>query len=223
MKTSDQIQAGMYVDGQLGQRDERKAVEAMCEDPLLQREIDEIQDLKTLMRNAYPLPEQQSPVVTTRSRRWLGWVASAAAIVLAFVLGVLLPGKYLPGEVGAHAIAVGDGSSPVILHVPENSPAKWSEALDVAQALEARQVKVEVLANSYGVNLLTAAHSPYAQRIRALLKEYPELAFVACATSLKKLRDEGINARLIDGVGTTPSAVEHVADKVAKGWHYIKI
>ena len=56
-----------------------------------------------------------------------------------------------------------------------------------------------------------------------LAAKYPELAFIACASGLEKLRKQGLDTHLLQGVSTAPSAVEHVAEKVSQGWRYIKL
>lgn len=223
MKVSDQIQAGLFVDGQLNRDEIPKTVQAMHEDPELQREVDEIQELKTLMKQAYPLEDERGKNVSGQDRRTLRWVASAAAIVLAFVLGLMFPTKDMPGKHKPISVVANDAAAPVILHIPDRNPDNWSEALDIAEAFANRHVKVELLANSTGLDLLSATRSPYAARIQALAKKYPELAFIACSSGLQKLREQGIDARLLDGVSTAPSAVEHVAEKVSQGWQYIKL
>lgn len=223
MRISEQIQAGMYADGQLNGDEVQETVQAMHEDPALRREVDEIQDLKALMKQAFPLTDGRAARMRGQRRRSLRWTAAAAAVLAAFILGLLFPGKgVLHGE-GGPTVAVAGAATPVILHVPDRDPGAWADALDIAEAFGNRHVKVEVLANSAGLDLLSVQRSPYANRIRALVKKYPELAFIACGTGLRKLRNKGVNIQLLEGVATAPSAVEHVAEQVSKGWRYIKL
>lgn len=222
MTISDDLQASLYVDGQLSHDEVQETVQAMHRDPGIRREVDEIQDLKALMKQAYPVSGQRSANIESDAGRPLRWIASAAAVVLAFVLGLFFPGT--GSEQGnAPVVASSNGQVPVILHVPDKSPQNWANALDIAEAFGKRHVKVEILANSSGIDLLSAARSPYAMRVKALAAKYPELAFVACASGLEKLRKQGIDTGLLQGVSTAPSAVEHVAEKVSQGWRYIKL
>ena len=223
MKMSDDIQASLYVDGQLSQDEVQETVQAMYQSPELRREVDEIQDLKALMKQAFPVAHERADEKVSETPTHYRWIASAAAVVLAFVLGLLFPGM---GEEQGDAprVAVDQGQkTPVILHVPDRDPNNWANALDIAEAFGNRHVRVEILANSYGLDLLSAKRSPYAKRVKALAAKYPELAFVACASGLAKLRKSGIDTGLLEGVSTAPSAVEHVAEKVSEGWRYIKL
>lgn len=222
MKMSDDIQASLYADGQLSQEEVQETVQSMYRDPGLRREVDEIQDLKALMKQAYPVPGRPARDAGSEERSALPWVASAAAVVLAFVLGLLFPGTE-EGQGSAPAVAATNADTPVILHVPDKNPDNWANALDIAEEFGSRHVKVEILANSYGIDLVSASRSPYAKRVRMMAKRYPELTFVACASALKKLHDNGIETQLLQGVSTAPSAVEHVAEKVSEGWRYIKL
>jgi intracellular sulfur oxidation DsrE/DsrF family protein len=223
MKISEQIQAGMYADGQLSRDEVQETVQAMHEDPALRREVDEIQDLKALMKQAFPITDGRASRMRAQRRRSLRWTASAAALLAAFMLGLLFPDKGVLDDGRAPAVAATGAGTPVILHVPDRDKDVWAEALGIAEAFGNRHVKVEILANSSGLELLSAQRSPYANRIRALSKRYPELAFIACNAGLEKLRKQGVNIRLLEGVATAPSAVEHVAEQVSKGWRYIKL
>lgn len=222
MKMSEEIQASLYVDGQLSHDEVQETMQAMYRDPGLRREVDEIQDLKFLMKQAYPVADKHTKRTEEAQEYPRRWIATAAAVVLAFVLGLLFPG--LGGQKDTTPmVAATDTKTPVILHVPDKNPENWANALDIAEAFGNRHVKVEILANSSGIDLLSASRSPYAQRVRMLAAKYPELAFVACASGLEKLRKQGLDTHLLQGVSTAPSAVEHVAEKVSQGWRYIKL
>jgi len=183
-------------------------------------------ELRSLLRQAYPI-EQAGASATRglarfRSSQWL-MVASAAS--LAFLLGVLTP--WQPGEQRVHG---GPGlasevqqAQAVLLHVAGRDPVEWRAALDQAEQLSRRNVRVQLLANSDGLDLLRASSSPYAGRVSELARRYPNLAIVACAAGLGKLQEQGLDTRLLDGVNTANSAIEEVAEKVGKGWQYRKI
>jgi uncharacterized protein len=222
MKISDHIQADLFADGQLSRDEVEDAVCALREDPGFRREVDEIQDLKALMKQAYPLTDGGTAMDEDQDPHRVRRVIWPAAVMLAFVLGLLFPGKEV-GNRPAAVVAANNTHTPVILHVPDGDKGNWAEALDIAEAFGNRHVKVEILANSSGLDLLSASRSPYGKRIRALAKKYPELAFIACGAGLEKLRNQGVDIRLLQGVATAPSAVEHVAEQVSKGWHYIKL
>lgn len=222
MRISDHIQAGLFADGQLSREEVEDTFCALREDPGFRREVDEIQDLKALMKQAYPLSDGTSARAGERKAHAARRLVWPAAVMLAFVLGLMFPVKET-GNGRMAVVAAGNTQSPVILHVPDGDKANWADALDIAEAFGNRHVKVEVLANSSGLDLLSASRSPYAKRIRALVDKYPGLAFIACGVGLEKLRKQGVDTKLLEGVATAPSAVEHVAEKVSEGWHYIKL
>lgn len=126
------------------------------------------------------------------------------------------------------------GSSPVaqarnvILRLGSDSPQKFRKTLNMVEHLMATSAhqpgfRLEVLANSDGLDFLRADTSPYAKQIEALMKKYPNLHFMVCGTSLKNLEQSGQKADLLPNVTVTPSAVEQVAQRLREGWTYTAI
>ena len=49
------------------------------------------------------------------------------------------------------------------------------------------------------------------------------VSFVACGTTLEKLRTANQSTDLLPGVMVTPSALDEALQRVREGWSYIKV
>ncbi|MDX1487832.1 MAG: hypothetical protein R3268_06515, partial [Acidiferrobacterales bacterium] len=118
----------------------------------------------------------------------------------------------------------------VLFHVSSTDSARMKATLDeVENVLDlyrqaGQQVRVEVLSNGPGLNLLRAATSPYPERIERMMRAYKNLTFVACQNTIDRLRrEEGIQARLLPGTTVTESGVAEILRRQQQGWNYIQI
>lgn len=127
-----------------------------------------------------------------------------------------------------------DSGSPYLLQHAHN-PVDWypwgeealATALDEVEGLlrsaraERRAIEVEIVANSSGLDLLADA-SPYARRVAALRKEYPNLGLVACGQTIARRRAGGLEVNLVPGTAIAPSALEQVIERLRSGWIYVR-
>jgi len=74
-----------------------------------------------------------------------------------------------------------------------------------------------------GINLLRADESAFAPRIRAMMEKYDNLTFVACANTIKRLQEKGVDVPLIDRTHARETAIDHVVARLRNGWTHIKI
>jgi intracellular sulfur oxidation DsrE/DsrF family protein len=86
-----------------------------------------------------------------------------------------------------------------------------------------KNIEVEVVANSQGLNLLRTDINQYAKRFSELSERYNNLSFVACSNAVKRLEKRGIDVVLVNRTNAEISAVEHVVNRMREGWRYIKI
>jgi intracellular sulfur oxidation DsrE/DsrF family protein len=56
-----------------------------------------------------------------------------------------------------------------------------------------------------------------------MMDRYDNLSFVACANSIKRLREQGVDVLLIDRTHTRETAIDHFIERLQQGWTYIKI
>ena len=123
--------------------------------------------------------------------------------------------------------AQADGTH-VVLHIATDDPARVNAALDDAEDLlktyssSHRKVRLEVIANAEGINLLRAGYSPYAARIEAMTKRYDNIAFLACRRAIDRMRTKGVDVHLIPDVKVVPEALDAIVSRLRKGWVYIR-
>lgn len=241
------------VDEQLAPEDAERIYAQMRQDAELTRRVCELRTMRDLMRLAYlrpptPMNSRQAELGLARSR-WslLRVIASnrsaiAALVAIPLVLGVAM-GWFLHGAGG-----LSTGSTPgseagntylqgtvnrdtrVLFHVSSANPARMKATLDEVENVlnlyqqAGRSVRVEVLSNGPGLNLLRVATSPYPKRIERMMRTYKNLSFVACQNTIDRLhRDEGIEVQLLSGTAVTESGVAEILRRQQQGWNYIQI
>ena len=117
----------------------------------------------------------------------------------------------------------------VLLHLDSGDPRKMAAALDYAQQIldQARRqgvhARIEIVANSDGLNLLRADKSPLIGRIDALSRQHANLTFVACGQSVARFQHEGQVVHLIPQAHVASSAVGEIAKRLQEGWTYIQV
>ncbi len=250
MKYEDSIseeQLNAFIDGELGSEDRSRVLEAIQGDAGLKAAACELRTVQELVRNAYDYPDQEEQ---RRCPPALGsWgKAIAASLLLACggMLGWLSHEQSTESKLQAmfwdeqssfqNASIVqaseDQGYKKVLVHVNTSNLDKIKEALDTAEELlqtyaqTDQAAEMEIVANSGGLDLLRAGHSPYAARVRELQQRYVNLTFLACQTAMDRVkREQGIDVskELLPGVGVTPSALDQILDRLREGWVYIKV
>jgi len=121
----------------------------------------------------------------------------------------------------------------LIVHVPQESPKAFKQAINIAnnipKQLGADSVKVEIVAQGPGLKLLTKG-SPEAERIQglAMLSENTlggGTQFSACAATMAGIKKRtGKEPVLLEGVQKVePGAVARIIELQEKGCSYIRI
>lgn len=238
-RISDEMR-GAFVDGQLDRADWARVAETAERDPALRDDVCQLRTLKETVRHAYAaLPprsdRKQRPV-------WLTWRTAAAAAVVAisgtvgwFAYAWSGGGSSLdPASVYAlrgdwHALRSDWRTldrNRILVHV--SSDARLGTALDEVEDLlraaraEDRHIKVEIIANRTGIELLDANTSRYAGRLAALQRQFPQLRVVACGQTLDRLRSKGKRITLLPGTEVAPSALDEVVKRLQAGWIYVR-
>ncbi|ARU32682.1 hypothetical protein CAP31_14005 [Sulfuriferula sp. AH1] len=162
---------------------------------------------------------------------WLGhdWSQSAPAAQVAqaqpqphvaFPVGTLRP---------VSLAGVSEDIHKVVMHVDSADPAKFKTLLDDVdyltrhQAVLGQPVQVEVIASHYGLNMLRSDVTPYAARINGLIQSHPNVIFVACNQTMRRLDKEGVKVKLLPHTQVTPTAIEEIVNRLQGGWTYIKV
>jgi intracellular sulfur oxidation DsrE/DsrF family protein len=128
-------------------------------------------------------------------------------------------GVSMPVRAHAHANTV--------FHIDMDDTQKMEKLLDRAEAILTasadRDAQVEVVANAGGLNLLRADTSAVAPRVREMMKKYGNLSFVACAKTIERLKEQGVEVNLINRTHARETALEHLVERLNEGWTYVKI
>ncbi|MFO8152061.1 hypothetical protein [Thioalkalivibrio sp.] len=224
-----------FVDAQLEGADRERLLTAMESDADLRDRVHELRRSKEWVQLAFE--DIRAPARPahrgTAARR--GWIRPSHAVAASLLLGLggFLTGWFVqeiqrPGHALAGAVLAAQeeaGSLRVVLHIDRSDAEGFVSILDEAERLFASgrgtPVAVDVLANAGGLDLLRTSVSPHAERIAEMSREYENLRFLACANSIERLREQGIEPVLVKEADTSTTAVDHIVDRLHRGWTYI--
>ena len=88
--------------------------------------------------------------------------------------------------------------------------------------LEGREFTLEIIANGGGVELLRKDKSPFPHRVEALMAEYANVSFMACANALRQLEEQGVKVDLLPGVKANHTAIDKIIHRLEQGWSYLR-
>jgi intracellular sulfur oxidation DsrE/DsrF family protein len=224
-----------YIDGELEDKTRSRLEDRQERDPVLAARVRELRSVDQAVREAFDgiePPVRHRPHATPRPGR-RGMAAAAMLLPAGILVGWL--GHSLLGVPELHDPLAGGINLPAqerqhlntVLHLDVGEPAVMAGVLDRAAAIltayAGQGVQVEVVANAAGLNLLRADKSAYAGRVRAMMDKYPTLAFVACANTLRRLKEQGVEVPLIERAHARETALDHIVERLREGWTYIKI
>jgi intracellular sulfur oxidation DsrE/DsrF family protein len=231
-EVSDEL-LNAFVDGELDVAEKSRLLEQLAQNPGLRARVCELWQLKEMVRSGHPL--KTTPKNATGSGRKLTrqrfTQALAACLILAVgagtgwsVRGTRDPARSAGFELGAKYLDEGK----VILHLASADSDRLKTALDEAEELAARRdkagnpVRVELMTNAGGLDLLRTDVSPYSERIKALRAAHANLHFLACQTAIDNLIRKGIRVDLLPEAEITESAVDQIIKRLKQGWVYIQ-
>ncbi|OFZ69019.1 MAG: hypothetical protein A2V79_10080 [Betaproteobacteria bacterium RBG_16_56_24] len=234
-----------FIDNELESREKSEIFDAIDRDDALKDRVCELRGLKEMVQHAYqppPAPEM-SPV--NKLRFWhppyLQNMPSLAACMFLLLLGGgsgWLMSAWSAAKSDFKAVhlfqpipgsGIGEESGKIIVHVSNSNPVRLKTALDETEGLleaykrDNRQLKVEIIANGGGMDLLRSDVSPFGMRISLMQAKYPDLDLFACSQTISKLQKRGIVVRLLPNTGIVPSAAEEINKRLLQGWDYVRI
>lgn len=226
-KRNDLLHA--LADGQLNTAESREVLSWLEHDPVLQKELCEIQRIKQLIQTTYPLTETKLPNNRQYSSLWLQAAIYLLVIGLTFMAG-FGTSQYLSHHTKAEGITLDNASqydNRFIVFVDSHEPAKLEKALNKAETLAEKvghqDGSVYVVASAEGIDLLRLGTTRYEGRIIQMSQKYPHLRFVACSNTLYNFKRRGEMVELVEPTEIAPSAVEFVVRHLREGWRYIAI
>lgn len=230
-----------FLDGQLDADERSRLLDHVRRDPALSGRVCELQKVREMVQLAYhdtAMPQRNKKTARVFQSQYVK--ALAASLLLA--AGILV-GWYSNAAFDkpptllnlAQAVRIPTATAKkhewrVMLHVSTANPARLNAVLDETASLlrysrhSARKVRVEILTNGNGLQLLNADDSSYAKRISHLKREYGNLTLLACGEALHRLeKEKGINLKLVKGTRIVPSALGEIVKRQHEGWTYIHI
>lgn len=238
---TDDQRVHAFIDGQMDAEEKRRFLQQLAGDAKLQEQVCQLRGLKEYVGHAYEIQELPGkPGRTCRTGRQIVKTGMAAMLLLGFgfTLGWLSHGQQSAiGQSTAFETetasyddvdrALARTQERILLHIGQADDAKFDDVLDQAERLlrtyREKNIRVEVIANAGGLDLVRQDASPYADRIRDMMMQHDNLQFVACANAIEQLRREGVETLLVENTAVAPSAVEHIIDRIHDGWVYIKV
>lgn len=227
-----------YVDGELSADERERALALVTSDPEFRLRACELRTIKEMVKGAYA--EAPAPPVRAhpRARAGLGGMAVAGLVLALGVGGGWVAHDYVnPGAAqrlgaglpeGYKAIALSDRVDPdkIILHLDSGDVSRLARVLDLAERILAQRgagARVEIVANSYGLDLLRADVTPLGPRIVDMSHRHANLSFVACGQTVARLAREGVRVELLKEAGTASSAINEIMTRMGEGWVYVKV
>ena len=237
--TEDKL--NLFIDEQLD-TDEMNAIhEALLDNKSLREQVCQLKAVRELVGYAYsevPPSRFKSP----ERRRSGSYISKAVAASVTLVVGVLLGWstyEYSPNSVNAisaentfqfvaNHVTVDHQQRKIILHIDSGDLQVVNAALDEADNLLAsyrkanKPIKLDIVTNKAGINVLRPGVSPYLARMQKLVDD-KDVSVYACQRSIDKAhKKEGVEIVLMNGVTTNRSARELIPERLKKGWVYIK-
>jgi len=237
--TEDKL--NLFIDEQLDTDEMNDIHEALLDNKDLREQVCQLKAVRELVGYAYsevPPSRYKKP----DRRRSGSYIGKAVAASVTLVVGVLLGWstyEYSPNSVNAisaentfqfvaNHVTVDHKQRKIILHIDSSDLQVVNAALDEADNLLAsyrkanKPIKLDIITNKTGINVLRPGVSPYLARMKRLVDD-KDVSVYACQRSIDKAhKKEGVEIVLMNGVTTNRSARELIPERLKKGWVYIK-
>ena len=237
--TEDKL--NLFIDEQLDSDEMDEIRHAMLDDKELRERVCQLKAVRELVGYAYsevPRP----PNEIQQQKKYHSFFAKSIAASVTLVVGVLLGWstyEYSPNAVQAisaentfqyvaNQVNVDHEQRRIILHIDSGDMKIVNAALNEADQLIATYrkantpIKLDVITNKAGINMLRPGVSPYIERVQKLI-DNDSVSVYACQRSiLKAAKKEGADIVLLPGVTTDKSARELIPERLKKGWVYFK-
>ncbi len=226
------------VDGEITADERAELHAALQDDEALSARACEFARHKDLVRLAYTdVNPPQAPRVKA-SRIW----AVAASVIITLILVVPASRHLLQEQLPPRVVLLDpDGSGTqladltrdetrIVMHLKARDVAQTGEILDelewVLEAFrkESKPIRVELVAQGEGFEMVRMGFSRFPDRIRDLAERYDNLTFIACQNTIDRIsREQGVEVDVLPQVVITGSGVNHVAKRQNQGWAYMRI
>jgi len=237
--TEDKL--NLFIDEQLDTDEMNEIREAILDNKELREQVCQLKAVRELVGYAYSeVPPSRHKNAHKKHSSSIMGRAIAASVIL--VVGVMLGWstyEYSPNSINAisaentfqfvaNHVTVDHGQRKIILHIDSSDLQVVTAALNEADHLLAMYreantpIKLDIVANKTGIDVLRPGVSPYLARMQKLIDD-EDVSVYACQRSLAKAhKKEGSEIVVMDGVTTDKMARELIPERLKKGWVYIK-
>lgn len=228
-----------HVDAQLTAEDSDMVLRRALEDADVAARLDEIRQMKDLLRHTYGSPTQAAgdmPKARRQRTRMFGFAAVLALVAIASLASWHAGQRHGANAVIDDYVVRSEWVRPVprgvvdheriVLHLSSKDTTLMQRSLDQAELILAgfeynsNPPEVELIANGDGLDLFRADVTPFAERIDSLRRSYPSLGLFACARTIERLALQGIDVTVLPGVDTGSVAIERIYTRMRQGWIY---
>ena len=232
----------LFVDGQLDTEEMNEIHRVVLENKELRERICQIKAVRELVGYAYsevPASKYETAKKRNISNLFYGrGIAASVTLMIGVVLGWSTY-QYSPNAIAAvsaentfqyvaNHVSVDHAQRKIILHIDSSDLQVVNAALNEADHLLATYrnanspMKLDVVTNKGGINILRPGISPYIARIQRLI-DNNSVSFYACERSIAKAhKKEGIEIVLMPEVKIDKAARKIIPERLKDGWVYIK-
>ncbi|MGB5398422.1 MAG: hypothetical protein WBN96_14845 [Gammaproteobacteria bacterium] len=235
----------MFIDGELDTAEANELHEAMLQDPQIRERVCQLKAVRELVGFAYQSPPRSNydRRVHPDGGRNPVWKSIAAGLLVC--LGVVV--GWSTHQYGPSVIAGTTTANNVFSYYTEHAPVKHTgrnfilhlstsdigavkAALDEADNLIASYkrsntpLKIDIIANQRGIDVLRVDVSPYIDRIQKMVADNDSVSLFACERSIAKAKArEGRDIVVMPETVTNRTARELIPERLNDGWVYIKV
>ena len=241
LKDFSEDNLNLFIDEQLDTDDMNMIRQAMLDDKEIRERVCQLKAVRELVGYAYS-EVPVSPHDVREQKKYHSIYAKTIAASVTLVVGVLLGWstyEYSPNAIQAisaentfqyiaNHVAVDHEQRKIILHIDSGDMKVVNAALNEVDHLMATYrkantpMKLDVITNKTGINMLRPGVSPYIERVQKLIDD-DSVSVYACERSIIKAhKKEGVEIIMLPGVVTDKPARELIPDRLEKGWVYIK-
>ena len=231
-----------FVDGELDVAESETLIVRIREDAQLAQRVCGLRSLQNMVRLAYaepPVARNRQPLTASRrqvmQRCAYGCLALLAGLGGGWALRGLesnvvaaAPASFPAGYQTVSLAQVADPNR-VMLHLDSADPNRMEAVLDRAEHLldeaerQGRPIQLEVVTNSYGIDLMRAGVSPHAARIARMTERHANLHLVACSQTIARFTSQGQKVELLPTARAAPTAIGEIVTRLQQGWTYVRV
>jgi intracellular sulfur oxidation DsrE/DsrF family protein len=229
-----------FVDGELAVAECEALIARMRDDGELAQRVCNLRGIKSMVQLAYAEPPAADRTRPAPRRQFVQRCAFGCLVLLAGLGGWALRGLESGAVIAARPASMPAGyevvslareadPNRVLLHLDSAAPDKMQAVLDQAERLldqaerQGRAMQLEVVANSRGIQLLRAGHSPHAERMARMKLRHANLQWVACGQSIARIASEGQKVELLPATRTASTAISEIITRLQQGWTYVRV